>query len=46
VGGIEYARGRAQSFADAAISELESLEPGPGRELLRASVSFVMERRK
>lgn len=45
-GGIEYARGRAQAFADAALGELESLPAGPDRELLRASVGFVMERRK
>ncbi len=45
-GGLEYAKGRAQQFADQAAKELDALDPGPDRDLLRAAVSFVMERRK
>ncbi len=45
-GGLDYARMRAHRFAEQAAQELEHLEPGPDRDLLRASVSFVMERRK
>jgi octaprenyl-diphosphate synthase len=45
-GGIEYARTRAQRFADAALEALEALPASADRELLRASVGFVMERRK
>lgn len=45
-GGLEYAKGRAQQFADQAARELDVLAPGPDRDLLRAAVSFVMERRK
>lgn len=45
-GGLDYARMRAHRFADQAAQELEHLEPGPDRDLLRASVSFVIERRK
>ncbi len=45
-GGIDYARTRAQRFADAALEELDSLPPNGDRDLLRASVGFVMERRK
>ena len=45
-GGLDYARMRAHRFADQAAQELEHLAPGPDRDLLRASVSFVMERRK
>ncbi len=44
-GGLEYARGRAQRLAYEAAQELEWLAPGPDRELLRAAVTFVMERR-
>ena len=45
-GGIEYAKGRAQRFGEEAYRELDELPAGPARELLRASVNFVMERRK
>ncbi len=45
-GGLEYARARAQRLADEAAAELQCLPPSPDRELLRATVTFVMERRK
>jgi octaprenyl-diphosphate synthase len=45
-GGIEYARQRAAAFGDQAVAELDQVPPGVDRDTLRASVSFVMERRK
>ncbi len=45
-GGIEYAKARAQRHGQEAYAELNELPDGPARELLRASVNFVMERRK
>jgi octaprenyl-diphosphate synthase len=44
-GGIEYARGRAQSFCARAEADLEALGPSAAREQLRASLTFVQERR-
>ena len=45
VGGVKYARTRAQQHAEAAEAALESLAPGPARDRLSASVAFVLERR-
>jgi octaprenyl-diphosphate synthase len=45
-GGIEYARGRAAAFGEAALQELELVPPGVDRDTLRSSVAFVLERRK
>ncbi len=45
-GGIEYARTRAARFGEAALAELEHVPQGVDRDTLRASVAFVMERRK
>ena len=45
-GGIDYARGRALELGERALAELEFVPPGVDRETLRASVAFVMERRK
>ncbi|MDZ4672802.1 MAG: polyprenyl synthetase family protein [Gemmatimonadota bacterium] len=45
-GGLDYARGRAQQFMDAAESDLEQLEPGPARETLRSSLGYVLDRRR
>ncbi len=45
-GGIEYAKDRAQRFGQEAYAELSELSDGPARDLLRASVNFVVERRK
>ena len=44
-GGIEYARGRAQSFCAGAEVALGALPPSTAREQLRASLTFVQERR-
>lgn len=44
-GGLEYARARAQRFAELAESELDRLPPSPARESLRASITYVLERR-
>ncbi len=45
-GGLAYARERAQSFAQLAEAELDSLPPSPARDALRASVTYVLERRR
>jgi octaprenyl-diphosphate synthase len=44
-GGLEYALQRAQSFCASAEAALETLRPTPAREQLRASLSYVVERR-
>jgi octaprenyl-diphosphate synthase len=44
-GGIEYARGRAQSFCAGAEAAIGALQPSAAREQLRASLTFVQERR-
>ena len=45
-GGLEYARERALELAQRAEAALEALRPSPAREALRASVSYVLERRR
>ncbi|HXE57134.1 MAG TPA: polyprenyl synthetase family protein [Gemmatimonadales bacterium] len=45
-GGLAYARQRAQEHAQRAEAELERLAPGPAREALRASLTYVLERRR
>jgi octaprenyl-diphosphate synthase len=45
-GGIEYARERALRFAQQAEGELERLAPSSARESLRASIAYVLERRR
>jgi octaprenyl-diphosphate synthase len=45
-GGLEYARDRAQTLASQAESALESLSPGPATEALRASITYVLDRRR
>jgi octaprenyl-diphosphate synthase len=45
-GGIEYARARAQRFAELAEAELDLLPPSPARESLRASITYVVERQR
>lgn len=45
-GGLDYARERAQRLAEQADAELELLPASPSRELLRASISYVLERRR
>jgi octaprenyl-diphosphate synthase len=44
-GGLDYARTRAQGLMAEADADLRSLRPSPARELLRASLGFVLERR-
>ena len=45
-GGIDYAKTRAHALAEQATAELEWLPGGPERDRLRASVTFVTERRQ
>jgi octaprenyl-diphosphate synthase len=45
-GGIDYALRRAQRHGAEAEAELASLAPGAEREQLRASVQYVLERRR
>ena len=44
-GGLEYARTRAQTLMAEADADLMALRPSPARELLRASLGFVLDRR-
>jgi octaprenyl-diphosphate synthase len=44
-GGLEYAHARAQSFCASAEAALDALRPSAAREQLRASLSYVLERR-
>lgn len=44
--GLDYARQRAQALALRAERELEVLPPSPARETLRASLTYVLERRR
>jgi len=45
-GGLAYARDRAQRFAQCAEAELEVLPDSPARETLRASLTYVLDRRR
>jgi octaprenyl-diphosphate synthase len=45
-GGLEYARERALRLAQQAEGELDSLQPSAGREALRASIAYVIDRRR
>lgn len=42
--GLEYAKAKALGFARTASTILEGLPPGPGRDALRMSVSYAIER--
>ncbi len=44
-GGLDYAHARAQSFCASAEAALDGLRPSAAREQLRASLSYVLERR-
>jgi len=44
-GGLTYARERAQQFCDQAEAELDNLIPSPACEALRASLTYLLERR-
>jgi octaprenyl-diphosphate synthase len=46
IGGLEYARDRAQRLAEQAESELDALPAGPARDALRASITYVLDRRR
>lgn len=45
-GGLDEARGRAHQHAEAAEGALEALPPSAAREALRASIAYVLERRR
>jgi octaprenyl-diphosphate synthase len=45
-GGLEYARERALRLAQQAEAELDSLQPSAAREALRASITYVIDRRR
>jgi len=45
-GGLAYARERAHRFARNAEAELEALPESPARETLRASLTYVLDRRR
>ncbi len=45
-GGLDYARERALRLAEQADAELDELPDSPGREALRASITYVVDRRR
>jgi geranylgeranyl pyrophosphate synthase len=45
-GGFDYARGRALRLAEQADGELDALSPSPARDALRASITYVVDRRQ
>ena len=45
-GGLDYARDRAQKLCAEAEAALEALPSSPARETLRASLTYVLERRR
>jgi octaprenyl-diphosphate synthase len=45
-GGLAYARDRALRFAQLAETELDLLSPSTAREALRASISYVLDRKR
>lgn len=45
-GGLEYARDRALRLAQQAESELDLLPPSTARDALRASITYVLDRRR
>jgi octaprenyl-diphosphate synthase len=45
-GGLDYARERAHRLAEQADTELEALSPSPARDGLRASITYVLDRRR
>jgi octaprenyl-diphosphate synthase len=44
--GLEYARERALRLAQQADGELDALPPSPARDALRASITYVVDRRR
>ncbi|HET6577052.1 MAG TPA: polyprenyl synthetase family protein [Gemmatimonadales bacterium] len=45
-GGLDYARDRALRLAQQADGELDQLPPSPARDALRASITYVVDRRR
>jgi octaprenyl-diphosphate synthase len=45
-GGLDYARERALRLAQQADGELDYLPPSPARDALRASITYVVDRRR
>jgi len=45
-GGLDYARDRALRLAEQADAELDELPPSTAREALRASITYVVDRRR
>jgi octaprenyl-diphosphate synthase len=45
-GGLDYARDRAARLAQQADAELDVLPPSPARDLLRASITYVLDRQR
>ena len=45
-GGFAYARSRALRLAEQADGELDALAPSPARDALRASITYVVDRRR
>jgi octaprenyl-diphosphate synthase len=45
-GGFDYARSRALRLAEQADAELDALVPSPARNALRASITYVVDRRR
>ena len=46
LGGVEYARRKAQEFAQAAEDALTGLPPGPALDSLRDSITYVVDRNR
>ena len=45
-GGLEYAKQRALQLAQQADAELDLLPPSPARDALRASITYVVDRKR
>jgi geranylgeranyl pyrophosphate synthase len=45
-GGLDYARERALRLAQQADAELDALPSSPARDALRASITYVVDRRR
>lgn len=45
-GGLEYAKDRAQQLCAQAEAALDCIRPSPARETLRASLTYVLDRRR
>jgi geranylgeranyl pyrophosphate synthase len=45
-GGLSYARARAEQLGEQADAELDHLPSSPARDALRASITYVLDRRR